>query len=132
MAEDPETLLTLLKEKAKELKLAQKKLSKVEDRYVETHKLQKALLRDRDTFIQLLKVIFTEADLLREVILDDTADNYGLYDITQLQEFYILLKTSSDKQHLLEKDSLQQELRQFKASADRVPHLEQQVMQLES
>jgi hypothetical protein len=51
MAEDPETLLTLLKEKAKELKLAQKKLSKVEDRYVETHKLQKALLRDRETFI---------------------------------------------------------------------------------
>ena len=132
MAEDPETLLTLLKEKAKELKLAQKKLSKVEDRYVETHKLQKALLRDRETFIQLLKVIFTEADLLREVILDDTADNYGLYDITQLQEFYVLLKTSSEKQHLLEKDSLFQELRQLKATADRVPHLEQQVMQLES
>jgi hypothetical protein len=111
MAEDPETLVSLLKEKAKELKLAQKKLSKVEDKYVETHKLQKALLRDRETFIQLLKVIFTEASLLKEVMLDDTADSYGLYDITQLQEFYVLLKTSTEKQHLLEKDSLQQELK---------------------
>ena len=111
MAEDPETLVSLLKEKAKELKLAQKKLSKVEDKYVETHKLQKALLRDREPFIELLKVIFTEAGLLKEVMLDDTADSYGLYDITQLQEFYVLLKTSTEKQHLLEKDSLQQELK---------------------
>jgi flagellar biosynthesis chaperone FliJ len=35
---DKEQLVTLLKEKAKELKLQQKKLSKVEDKFVETHK----------------------------------------------------------------------------------------------
>ena len=55
MAEDPETLVALLKDNAKELKLCQKKLSKVEDKYVETNKLQKALLRDRDTFVLFLK-----------------------------------------------------------------------------
>lgn len=59
MAEpDKETLVSLLKEKAKELKMSQKKLSKVEDKFVETHKLQKALVRDRDTFVALLKVVF--------------------------------------------------------------------------
>ena len=35
---DTETLIQLLKEKAKELKTAQKKLKKVEDKFVEMHK----------------------------------------------------------------------------------------------
>ena len=55
---DKETLLALLKDKAKELKLVQKKLSKVEDKFVETHKQQKGLIRDRETFVAFLKVIF--------------------------------------------------------------------------
>ena len=40
-AEQPEkeTLVSLLKDKSKELKLVQKKLGKVEDKFVETHKL---------------------------------------------------------------------------------------------
>jgi hypothetical protein len=35
---DRETLLSLLKEKAKELKQSEKKLKKVEEKYVELHK----------------------------------------------------------------------------------------------
>jgi hypothetical protein len=35
---DTETLMQLLKEKAKELKNTQKKLKKVEDKFVEMHK----------------------------------------------------------------------------------------------
>ena len=84
MAEDPETLVALLKDKAKELKLCQKKLSKVEDKYVETHKLQKALLRDRDTFVLFLKQIFPK-DLHQEVLLEEEGqESYGMYDINLL------------------------------------------------
>jgi len=43
---NPETLILLLKEKAKELKATQKKLKKVEEKYVEIHKQQKGLLQD--------------------------------------------------------------------------------------
>jgi hypothetical protein len=48
---DKETLMSLLKEKAKELKQNQKKLKKVEDKFVEFHKSQKNLQHDRETFI---------------------------------------------------------------------------------
>jgi len=48
---DSETLIQLLKEKAKELKQTQKKLKKVEDKFVEMHKSQKNLISDRETFI---------------------------------------------------------------------------------
>ena len=46
-----ETLLLLLKEKAKELKNTEKKLKKLEEKYVEIHKQQKGLLTDHETFI---------------------------------------------------------------------------------
>ena len=48
---DVDTLMQLLKEKAKELKQTQKKLKKVEDRFVEMHKSQKNLVNDREVFI---------------------------------------------------------------------------------
>ena len=48
---DRDTLLSLLKEKAKELKQAEKKLKKVEEKYVVLHKQQKGLIQDRETFI---------------------------------------------------------------------------------
>lgn len=55
---DKETLIQLLKEKAKELKQSQKKLKKVEDKFVEMHKSQKNLINDRETFIQFLHLVF--------------------------------------------------------------------------
>jgi hypothetical protein len=48
---DMESLMQLLKEKAKELKSTQKKLKKVEDKFVEMHKAQKNLVNDREVFI---------------------------------------------------------------------------------
>ncbi len=72
---DSETLMSLLKEKAKELKTLQKKLDKVEEKFFQTHKQQKALLKDRDTFVALLKIIFSEMpDTLAEVLLPDNAE----------------------------------------------------------
>jgi hypothetical protein len=55
---DPETLLSLLKEKAKELRQTQKKLGKVEERFIETHKNMKDLITDRETFIHFLHLVF--------------------------------------------------------------------------
>lgn len=55
---DSDTLIQLLKEKAKELKTSQKKLKKVEDKFVEMHKSQKNLINDRETFIQFLHLVF--------------------------------------------------------------------------
>ena len=72
---DSETLMSLLKEKAKELKTLQKKLDKVEEKFFQTQKQQKALLKDRDTFVALLKIIFSEMpDTLAEVLLPDNAE----------------------------------------------------------
>lgn len=48
---DSETLIQLLKEKAKELKQTTKKLKKVEDKFVEGHKTQKSLIDDRETLL---------------------------------------------------------------------------------
>ncbi len=112
-AEQPEkeTLVSLLKDKAKELKLVQKKLGKVEDKFVETHKLQKALIRDRDTFQQFLKVVFeAHPKILEETLLPDTPDNYGLYDINQLQEFYIHIQSLIDKDHIIEREELKKQI----------------------
>lgn len=94
MAENPdqETLVSLLKDKAKELKLIQKKLTLVEDKFVSTLKLQKSIKRDRDTFELFIKAVFPQT-ILDELIMQDIPDNYGLYDINQLNEFYTLIKT---------------------------------------
>jgi cellobiose-specific phosphotransferase system component IIA len=67
--------VSLLKEKAKELKLVQKKLTKVEDKFVETHKLQKALVRDRETLQLFLNLVFGgHPQTIAEVLLGDSPD----------------------------------------------------------
>ena len=55
---DVATLMGLLKDKAKELKSTQKKLNKVEDKYVEIRREHKGLLSDRENFIQFLHIVF--------------------------------------------------------------------------
>jgi len=73
----------------------------------------KALLRDRDTFVQFVKAIFEKhPNIIEEVVLADSPDNYGLYDITQLQEFYMHCQTEIEKANILKVDELHQELQQ--------------------
>jgi hypothetical protein len=67
---DPQTLMSLLKEKAKELRKTQTKLNKVEEKFVDLHKKEKALLKDRETFIAFLYLVFPE-DVLKELLLPD-------------------------------------------------------------
>ena len=98
---DRDTLLSLLKEKAKELKQAEKKLKKVEEKYVELHKQQKGLIQDRETFIQFLHLVFPQ-NHLDELLLPD--NQYGLYDIEHLRSFWTLLKSQTDNEsgHIIE------------------------------
>jgi cellobiose-specific phosphotransferase system component IIA len=81
MEAEKETALALLKEKAKELNLVGKKLKIVEAKFVEAHKLQKALVKDRETFTQFLQFVFKN-DVAEEVIQGSEPEHFGLYDIT--------------------------------------------------
>ena len=90
---DPQTLMSLLKEKAKELRKTQTKLNKVEEKFVEIHKKEKALLKDRETFIAFLYIIFPE-EILKEILLPE--DQYGLYDIDHIKQFWLHLKSKQE------------------------------------
>ncbi len=95
---DTETgiMKSLLKEKAKELKSTQKKLKKVEEKYVEVHRSNKGLLSDHETFIQFLHLVFPPQHL-EELLLP--ADQYGLYDLEHLRGFWTLLKSQMQSEN---------------------------------
>ena len=80
-----------MKDKAKELKSTQKKLTKVEDKFVDLHKQQKFLVNDRDAFIQFLRLVFPQ-QLLEEEILtfSDGPEGYGQIDYNHLMGFYVM------------------------------------------
>ena len=96
-----ESLIQLLKEKAKELKTTQKKLKKVEDKFVEMHKAQKNLISDRETFIQFLQSIFPKGLLDEEIlIMPEGPDCYGMFDINHLRQFWTLNQKAKENEHL--------------------------------
>ena len=55
---DKDTMVSLLKYKAKENKQLIKKVRKLEDKYVDLHKREKGLVKDRETFISFLHLVF--------------------------------------------------------------------------
>lgn len=86
-----ESLMQLLKEKAKELKSTQKKLKKVEDKFVEMHKAQKNLVNDREVFIQFLHLVFPQNLLDEEILLmPEGPEGYGQFEYNHLRQFYNL------------------------------------------
>lgn len=54
---DNKTLLALLKERDKEVKNLQKKIAKLEERYIQKHRENSDLLSDRETLINFVKLI---------------------------------------------------------------------------
>lgn len=134
MADNPETLNQLLKEKAKELKLAQKKLAKVEDKFVETHKENKALGRDRDTLISFLQFVFEDHKQILEELasLSTGPENYGLFDLTQLQDFYQFVLTAHEKASIQKQDEIQTRLDEQTALASKVPELQKALESVET
>ena len=107
---DSDTLIQLLKEKAKELKTSQKKLKKVEDKFVEMHKSQKNLINDRETFIQFLHLVFPQNLLEDEIMLmPDGNEGYGMFDFNHLRQFWTLLKQNKENEQLGMMQAMQDE-----------------------
>lgn len=52
-------------------------------------------MKDRETFIAFLYLVFPE-DVLKELLLPD--DQYGLYDIEHIRQFYTHLKAKQEAQ----------------------------------
>ena len=62
-----------------------KKLKKVESKFVEVHEARRLLKADRDTFLNFLTLVFPEPTL-QEVLLPE--DQIGMYDIDHLRQFW--------------------------------------------
>ena len=97
---DSDTLMQILKDKAKELKSTQKKLKKVEDKFVDMHKSQKSLVNDRDAFIQFLHFVFPQKLLEEEILtFQDGPEGYGQIDYNHLMGFYLLHKKNQEAEN---------------------------------
>ena len=75
-ATDPKTLMSLLKEKAVEMKNLKKRLKKCEEKYVENFKTNKLLVIDRDNLIKLLLDTVHDPNSKEKLKIDE----YGCYD----------------------------------------------------
>ncbi|CDW85360.1 abc transporter family protein [Stylonychia lemnae] len=94
-------MISLLKDKAKENKSLNKKLKKLEEKYVDIHKQHKGLIQDREAFIAFLHMVFPQ-NYLDELLLPD--DQFGLYDIDHIKSFWTLMKSQNDTEstHIIE------------------------------
>lgn len=79
-----ETLISLLKDKSKELKIMSSKLGKVEEKYVKIFKEHKNLLKDKDNLERFLcKYIFSEPPYQLQ-----PSNEYGIHDYDKLCELW--------------------------------------------
>jgi hypothetical protein len=69
------------------MKKLEKKLQKLEEKYVETYKDNKNLLKDRTTFEEFLKLVFPKG--LQEEVL---TSELGLYDIEHISAIFAHVK----------------------------------------
>ena len=63
---DNKTLLALLKERDKEVKNLQKKVAKLEERYVQKHRENSELVADREAMLAFIKSVL-EVPLIKSV-----------------------------------------------------------------
>mmetsp|Transcript_40661 Transcript_40661/g.62004 ORF Transcript_40661/g.62004 Transcript_40661/m.62004 type:complete len:215 (+) Transcript_40661:16-660(+) len=107
---DVKTLMELLKEKAKDLKQTKKKLTKVEDKFVEFHKQRDNLVRDRETLISFLGSVFPRGLLQDEILtMPEGPDGFGMLDLNHLNEFWVMTKKNQENEHLVIVESLQEQ-----------------------
>ena len=127
----------MLKEKASENKQLARKLKKLEEKYVDQTKREKGLVKDRETFIQFLHLVFP-VQMLEEVLLPETVEA-GLYDIEHLKQFWTHLKTQSENESVNiisvmkeEKLFLMQKIHTYEKEAGEKVGLERKVLELEN
>lgn len=63
---DNKTLIAVIKEKEKEVKILQKKIQKLEERYVQKHREQSELLSDREALLSFVRLVL-ESQLSKSV-----------------------------------------------------------------
>lgn len=79
-----ETLISLLKDKSKEIKTLTTKLAKLEEKYVKNYKESKVTKKDNETFIKFLKTNIFDKD---PYILPSV--NSGEFEYDKLQELWL-------------------------------------------
>ena len=97
---DQETLVKTLKDK-------DKKLKKVESKFVEVHEARRLLKQDRDTFLNFLTLVFPQPTL-QEVLLPE--DQIGMYDIDHLRQFWQLQQSKMASTQIIEEEKHQKEI----------------------
>ena len=95
----------------KTVKDRDKKLKKVESKFVEVHEARRLLKQDRDTFLNFLTLIFPEPTI-NEVLLPD--DQIGSYDIDHLRQFWQLQQAKMQQEKIQENFKLQTEITELK------------------
>lgn len=64
--------------------------------------------------------------------MQDVPDNYGLYDITQLSEFYTHVQNERQKAHIRAQDQLRDEIEILKLKSEEIPTLQASLKSYES
>jgi hypothetical protein len=80
-----ETLVNLIKEQTKELKINKKKLEKLEEKFVKTNTDLKNVLKDKLNLENFLRTIFSK-EMHENIIKTD----YGLYDTSDLNKIWLI------------------------------------------
>lgn len=111
------------------MKTTQKKLKKVEDRFVEMHKSQKNLIADRETFIQFLQMVFPQNLLEEEIlIMPEGAEGYGMFDFNHLRQFWTLTAQTKENDDLALHQTMEE---QKKLLVEKIQEYEAKEQQLE-
>ena len=82
-----ETLVAMLRDKAKELKKLESMKKKVEERYLTVFKENKNLRQDKETFDSFLYAVFPREDA-EQLVMEES----GMYQLDHLKNFYQLIK----------------------------------------
>lgn len=110
-SQDPETLLLLLKDKAKEIKALKKKVKKVEEKYVEMFKSNKMISIDRENLVKLLVESYSDPEVKHKLTIEDL----GSYNYDDLKP---ILEEAKEKEHNFMKQM---------SDADLIPDMQRQI-----
>lgn len=105
-----ESLLELIKEQNKEIKMNKKKLEKLEERFIKTNADFKNVLNDKMQMEIFLKNIFPK-DLHDSVFKKET--EYGLYNTNELSKYWIVQESKNQNEFSNIVDKMKNENREL-------------------
>jgi archaellum component FlaC len=88
-----ESLVSLIKEQTKELKLTKKKLEKLEEKFVKTNTDLKNILKDKNNIENFFRTIFPK-DMQDGLIKSE----YGLYDTSELNKLWLICESKNQSE----------------------------------